>query len=106
MINKRVFWTCSKHDLNASDCEIKPISQEMVYSLFIKLHNNLQHNYKQILVLLQTAVQDLKSRRYNGNFTVIEIHKEIAKHREHTHVHLIDMRGSPVSTGKKKCFLR
>ncbi|MBQ4534542.1 MAG: zinc ribbon domain-containing protein, partial [Ruminococcus sp.] len=27
MINKRVFWTCSKHDLNASDCEIKPISQ-------------------------------------------------------------------------------
>ena len=86
MINKRVFWTCSKHNLNASDCEIKPISQEMVYSLFIKLHNNLQHNYKQILVPLQTAVQDLKSRRYNGNFTVIEIHKEIAKHREHTHV--------------------
>ena len=86
MINKRVFWTCSKHDLNASDCEIKPISQEMDYSLFIKLHNNLQHNYKQILVPLQTAVQDLKSRRYNGNFTVIEIHKEIAKHREQTHV--------------------
>ena len=86
MINKRVFWTCSKHNLNASDCEIKPISQEMVYSLFIKLHNNLQHNYKQILVPLQTAVQDLKSRRYNGNFTVIEIHKEIAKHREQTHV--------------------
>jgi len=53
-----------------------------------------------------TAVQDLKSRRYNGNFTVIEIHKEIAKHREQTHVHLIEMRGSPVSTGKKKCFLR
>lgn len=31
-------------------------------------------------------MQDLKSRRYNGNFTVIEIHKEIAKHREQTHV--------------------
>lgn len=86
MINKKVFWTCSRHNSNASNCEIKPISQEMIYSIFIKLYNKLWRNYKQILVPLQTALQELKIRRFNGNSNVMEIHKEIAKLKEQTHV--------------------
>ncbi len=86
MINNKVCWTCSKHNLNASDCEIKPISQEMIYSIFIILHNKLWHNYKQILLPLQTALHGLKIRRFNGNSNVMEIHKEVAKLKEQTHV--------------------
>ena len=85
-INKKVCWTCSRHNLNASDCEIKPISQETIYSVFIKLHNKLWHNYKQILVPLQASLQGLKIRRFNGNSNVMKIHKEIAKLKEQTHV--------------------
>ncbi len=86
MINKKVCWTCSRHNLNASNCEIKPISQEVIYSVFVKLYNKLWNNYKHILVPLQTALQELKIRRFNGNSNVMEIHKEIAKLREQTHV--------------------
>lgn len=85
-INKKVCWTCSRHNFNASDCEIKPISQEVIYSIFIKLHNKLRHNYKQILLPLQTALNELKIRRFNDNSNVMDIHKEIAKRREQTHV--------------------
>ena len=85
-INKKIYWTCSKHNLNALACEIKAISQEMIYGVFIKLHNKIWHNYKQILLPLHTALQDLKLRRYNGNSNVMEIHKEIAKLKEQTHV--------------------
>lgn len=35
---------------------------------------------------MQTALQELKIRRFNGNPNVIEIHKEIAKLREQAHV--------------------
>lgn len=86
MINKKVCWTCSRHNLNASNCEIKPIFQEIIYSVFIKLYNKLWHNYKHILVPLQTVLQEMKIRRFNGNSNVMEIHKEIAKLREQTHV--------------------
>ena len=44
------------------------------------------HNYKQIFIPLQATLQELKIRRFNGNFNVIEIHKEIAKLREQVHV--------------------
>lgn len=53
---------------------------------FITLHNKLWFNYKQILVPLQTVLQDLKLRRFSGNSNVMEIHKEIAKLKEQTHV--------------------
>ncbi|MCM1008455.1 MAG: hypothetical protein NC485_11115 [Ruminococcus flavefaciens] len=45
-----------------------------------------RYNYKQVLVLLQAALQDLKLRRFSGNSNVMEIHKEIAKLKEQTHV--------------------
>ena len=50
------------------------------------LYSKLWHNYRQILVPLQTALKELKIRRFNGNSNVMEIHKEIAKLREQTHV--------------------
>lgn len=57
-----------------------------IYAAFIRLYNKLFYNYKQILVLLQTALQELKIRRFNGNPNVIDIHKDIAKLKEQTHV--------------------
>lgn len=86
MINKKVCWTCSRHNLNASNCEIKPISQEVIYSVLVELYNKLWNNYKHILVPLQTALQELKIRRFNGNSNVMDIHKEIAKLKEQIHV--------------------
>ena len=35
---------------------------------------------------LKIALQDLKLRRFSGNSNVMEIHKEIAKFKEQTHV--------------------
>lgn len=77
---------CSKHDLNAADCSSKWIAENKIFDAFISLNNKLFYNYKQILVPLQAALQDLKLRRFSSNSNVMEIHKEIAKLKEQTHV--------------------
>lgn len=57
-----------------------------IYSAFVRLCNKLWYNYKVILVPLQTALQDLKLKKFSGKTQVMDIHKEIAKLREQTHV--------------------
>lgn len=80
------FWLCRTHDINAADCELKAIPQDLIYSIFIGLCNKLFCNYKTILKPLQTALQDLKFRKFSGKTQVMDISKEIAKLREQTHV--------------------
>ena len=84
--NNKIYWVCSKHDLNAADCCSKWIAEHKIYDTFISLYNKLFYNYRQILVPLQIALQDLKIRRFSGNSNVMEIYKEIAKLKEQTHV--------------------
>ena len=67
-------------------CSSKWIAEQKIYDAFISLNNKMFYNYKQILVSLQAALQDLKLRRFSGNSNVMEIHKEIAKLKEQTHV--------------------
>ena len=58
----------------------------MIYSIFIGLCNKLFCNYKTILKPLQTSLQDLKLKEFTGKTQVMDIHKEIAKFREQTHI--------------------
>lgn len=80
------FWLCRTHDINAADCENGIIVERDIYSAFIRLHNKLLNNYKQILLPLQTALQELKMKKFSGQTQVMDIHKEIAKLREQSHV--------------------
>ncbi len=82
----KTFWVCRKHDNLAGSCTSKRLEESSIVEAFLRLNNKLQLNYKQILVPLQTALQDLKIRRFRGNSNVMEIHKEIAKLKEQTHV--------------------
>lgn len=84
--NGKRYWTCRTHDIKANLCENGWILESDIYAAFIRLYNKLLYNYKQILVPLQTALQELKIRRFNGNSNVMNIHKDIAKLREQTHV--------------------
>lgn len=84
--NNKTYWVCLKHDLNAAECNSKWIAEDKIYNAFKVLHNKLWNNYKQILLPMQTALQDLKLRRFNGNSNIMDIHKDIAKLREQTHV--------------------
>lgn len=85
-INGNTYWECRNHNISAKNCSIKQIPEQRFYNAFTALHNKLWHNYKQILVPLQTALHDLKLRRFSGNSNVMEIHKEIAKLKEQSHV--------------------
>lgn len=80
------YWICRKHDVNASDCENGSIPKSKIYLAFICLCNKLWYNYQTVLISLQTALQDLKLKKYSGQTQVMDIHKEIAKFREQTHV--------------------
>ena len=84
--NGKIYWVCSKHNFHAVECDSKLIAEHKIYNAFTVLYNKLRHNYKQILLPLQTALQELKIRRFNGNSNVMGIHKEIAKLREQSHV--------------------
>ena len=84
--NNKSYWVCRIHDAESEKCSAKQIEETRITSAFIRLYNKLLYNYRQILVPLQTALQELKIRRFNGNSNVMEIHKEIAKLREQSHV--------------------
>ena len=86
IVNGKIYWVCRTHDNRAKDCPNKAIAQDLIYIAFIRLYNKLWYNYKQILGPLQTTLQDLKLRKFSGRTQVMDIHKEIAKLREQTHV--------------------
>lgn len=81
-----VCWVCRKHDVKASNCENGNIPENEIYSAFVRLCNKLWYNYKTVLIPFQTALQDLKLKKFSGKTQVMDIHKEIAKLREQTHV--------------------
>jgi hypothetical protein len=80
------YWGCRTHEKKSSECENKRIPEVEIYSAFIRLHNKLLLNYKEILIPLQTSLQDLKLKKFSEQSQVMDIHKEIAKIREQTHV--------------------
>ena len=80
------YWRCRTRDFSVGDCENGSILENDIYSAFVRLYDKLLYNYKTILIPLQTALQDLKLRKFSGKTQVMDIHKEIAKLREQTHV--------------------
>ena len=84
--NDIAYRTCRTHDKKSDLCENGRIAESKIYTAFINLHNKLLYNYKQVLVPLHTALQDLKVRKFNGNTNIMDIHKEIAKLKEQVHV--------------------
>ena len=80
------YWVCRLHDSESDKCSNKQILEANVISAFIRLCNKLWYNYKQILLPCQTALQNLKLKKFSGNTNVMDIHKEIAKLKEQTHV--------------------
>lgn len=82
----KIFRVCRKHDNLADSCGSKRIAENLIIEAFLRLNNKLWCNYKQILVPLQVALQDLKLQLFSGNSNVMESHKEIAKLKEQTHV--------------------
>lgn len=84
--NNKSYWVCRIHDAESDKCSAKQISEIAIITAFIRLYNKLFYNYRQILVPMQTALQDLKLRRFKGNSNVMDIHKDIANLKEQTHV--------------------
>lgn len=82
----KIYWACRLHIDEIEKCSVKQIAQNDIYEAFIRLCNKLLYNYKQILLPLQTTLQDLRLRKFSGQTQVMDIHKEIAKLKEQTHV--------------------
>lgn len=84
--NEKVYWVCRKHTENLEDCPSKQIPELLFYSAFMSLYNKLKQNHNTLLLPLLIQLQDLKNKKFNCNINVIEINKEIAKHKEQIHV--------------------
>ncbi len=82
----KIYWVCRTHNQKASECSNGRIYENYIYSAFIRLCNKLWYNYKQILLPSQSSLQDLKVKKFTSQTQVMDIHKEIAKLREQTHV--------------------
>ena len=84
--NNKNYWVCRLHNTEPERCSNKQILEVNIISVFIRLCNKLFYNYKIILMPLQTALQYLKLKKFSGKTQVMDIHKEIAKLHEQTHV--------------------
>ena len=85
-IRNKIHWVCLKHDLDANACKEKWILETDIFNAFICLYNKLLCSYKQILIPLRNNLWQLKEREIRGNSSILELHKEIAKLKEQTHV--------------------
>ena len=81
-----IYWTCSNHDKSAANCPMVILPQNKIHNAYIRLHNKLLHNYRNVLLPIQQLLQELKCKKYGGNVQIMDIHKEIAKLREQNHV--------------------
>jgi Asp-tRNA(Asn)/Glu-tRNA(Gln) amidotransferase C subunit len=52
----------------------------------VKLHNKLLYNYRQILTPLAVNLERVNLKSLSNNTDLLEIHKQIAKLKEQTHV--------------------
>ncbi len=84
--NGKVYWVCRTHDKKAELCSIPQIAEKQIKSAFIAMHNKLLQHHRDLLLPLQSALQELKLRKFSGNLRVMDIHKDIAKLREQVHV--------------------
>lgn len=80
------YWVCQTHDRELEECDLKPISEISIQEAFIQLYNKLFTNSRILLLPISQSLTELRSKRYNGNSQVLEIHKEIAKLKEQVHV--------------------
>lgn len=72
--------------MSASECPHKAIEEQKIYDDFIRMFNKILTNYKEIIVPVQTALQELKMRKFSNNTNVMEIHREQIKLKEQLHV--------------------
>lgn len=54
--------------------------------MFVQMYNKLLFSYKDVLVPLQKTLIEVRLQRLGGNQTAMEMHREIAKLLEQTHV--------------------
>ena len=77
---------CIRHDNRAEDCSSVWITEEKIYAAFIRLYNKLLYNYEDILTPLRIGLWDMMHTDIRGNSSLMDIHKEILKLKEQTHV--------------------
>ena len=83
---RKRYWGCRTHDKKASLCDNGWLPEGQIFEAFMHLYNKLLFNYKNILVPLRNSLWELKQRDMNVNGNMIELHKEIAKLKEQTHL--------------------
>ena len=57
-----------------------------IKNAFVRLYNKLLFNYKEILIPLRNSLWELKQHDMNVNGNMMELHEEIAKLKEQTHL--------------------
>ena len=80
------YWTCIKHDALAASCAMKQIPEQNVIAAFLRLYNTLAYRYRDILAPLYRDLQELRIKQYAGSNDAIELHRELSKLLEQSHV--------------------
>ena len=80
------YWVCLNHDLRSDICPSQQIPEESIRQSFIRLCNKLILHYREILLPLQRALQDLNAQKFGSNTKVLDIRRDIAALNEQRHV--------------------
>ncbi len=80
------YWVCKKHDLGAENCSAQRLTEDEIYSAFIRMYNKLKANYKTILLPMHTQLEKLREYAEKDNAQIGLINKQIAEISEQSHV--------------------
>ena len=84
--NDKRYWSCRTHDRKAELCDTPRLPEDEITKAFIRLYNKLLYNYEEILTPLRIGLWDMMHTAIHGSNDIMDIHKEILKLKEQTHV--------------------
>ncbi len=85
IINGKVNWTCTKHNLNASLCISKPIAESLIKAAFTRMFNKLLTNYTELLIPAYKSLQELEAKQASTK-DIIELRRNILYLKEQLRV--------------------
>lgn len=84
--SEKPYWVCRNHIADKDNCPTSQISEQILYTAFVRMYNKLRPAAEQILGTMLEQLYSLRAAQNKSNSHIVEINKEIANLTEQNHV--------------------
>lgn len=83
--SERQMWICKTHVTDPKKCQVKPVSTEILQSVFLRLYYNLKHDGYPILIRILQELEESRYHRMLWHPDVIALNKRISELSNQSH---------------------